>query len=289
LAEDQTEDLPEIVPEREIIEEEKQESGKKLQYSQLAAHYETGIPEIRRPRAVTIMYVYDNDPDTPSAPVPQPTEASETKTASVFGESIEEQAARIKAASPYRDLKTWELLRVIVKSGDDLRQEQLAMQLITQFQEIFKHAELNLWLRPYEIIATGKDCGLIECVDAMSIDSIKKSAPTNVTSLAQFFEHHFGPVRSKAYREAQRCFIQSLAGYSLLCFVLQIKDRHNGNILLDREGHLVHIDFGFMISNSPGGDFKFEKAPFKLTDEYVGVMEGVRSSHFQDFRKLCVK
>lgn len=235
------------------------------------------------------MYVYDNDPDTPSAPVPQPTEVSESKAVSVFGEAIEEQAARIKAASPYRDLKTWELLRVIVKSGDDLRQEQLAMQLITQFQEIFTQAELSLWLRPYEIIATGKDCGLIECVDAMSIDSIKKSSPANITTLAQFFVYHFGPVRSKSYREAQRNFVQSLAAYSLLCFVLQIKDRHNGNILMDREGHLVHIDFGFMISNSPGGDFKFEKAPFKLTDEYVGVMEGVRSSHFQDFRKLCVK
>lgn len=277
--------MPEIVPEREIEEE----SVSKLKYAQLAEHYETGIPEIRRPRAVTIMYVYDNDPDTPSALVPQPTEASESKGSSVFGEAIEEQAARIKAASPYRDLKSWDLLRVIVKSGDDLRQEQLAMQLITQFQEIFTQAELSLWLRPYEIIATGKDCGLIECVDAMSIDSIKKSAPANITTLAQFFVHHFGPVRSKSYREAQHNFIKSLAAYSLLCFVLQIKDRHNGNILMDREGHLVHIDFGFMISNSPGGDFKFEKAPFKLTDEYVGVMEGVRSSHFQDFRKLCVK
>ena len=48
----------------------------------------------------------------------------------------------------------------------------------------------------------------------------------------------------------------------------QIKDRHNGNILVDEEGHLVHIDFGFMLSNSPGG-VNFESAPFKLTRELL--------------------
>jgi hypothetical protein len=50
----------------------------------------------------------------------------------------------------------------------------------------------------------------------------------------------------------------------------QLKDRHNGNLLLDDEGHIVHIDFSFMLSYSPGG-INFESAPFKLTRELLEV------------------
>ena len=48
----------------------------------------------------------------------------------------------------------------------------------------------------------------------------------------------------------------------------QLKDRHNGNLLLDDEGHVIHIDFSFMLSHSPGG-ISFEAAPFKLTRELL--------------------
>ena len=81
-----------------------------------------------------------------------------------------------------------------------------------------------------------------------------------------------------------------MAGYSLVCYLLAMKDRHNGNILLDDAGHVVHIDFGFMLSNSPGG-VNFESAPFKLTRELLEVMdsdsEGSPSQLF-DYFKVCL-
>lgn len=80
--------------------------------------------------------------------------------------------------------------------------------------------------------------------------------------------------------------MRSLAAYSIICYILQLKDRHNGNVLIDNQGHIIHIDFGFMLSNSPGS-VGFESAPFKLTQEYVDVMGGVDSEAFALFRTLC--
>lgn len=41
---------------------------------------------------------------------------------------------RIREASPYGHLPSWRLLSVIVKCGDDLRQELLAFQVLKQLQ-----------------------------------------------------------------------------------------------------------------------------------------------------------
>ena len=202
--------------------------------------------------------------------------------------SFQSQADRIRKSSPFGTLKTWSIVHVIVKSGDDLRQEQLAMQLISFFLQTFKEKKLKLWLYAYDILATGPDCGILECVpDAISIDALKKA--TERKSIYEHFLQQYGREDSRSFKKAQKCFMRSLAGYSLLCYFLQIKDRHNGNILLDRKGHLIHIDFGFMLSNAPGKGVKFEKAPFKLTDEWEDVLGGRRSNLFQKFRRTCVK
>ena len=71
--------------------------------------------------------------------------------------------------------------------------------------------------------------------------------------------------------------MRSLAAYSLVTYILQIKDRHNGNILIDNQGHIMHIDFGFLLSNAPGKGLRFEQAPFKCTRE-MGEVIGEKGS-----------
>lgn len=86
---------------------------------------------------------------------------------------------------------------------------------------------------------------------------------------------------------AQKKFAESLAGYSLISYLFQLKDRHNENILIDSEGHLIHIDFGFYLEFTPGG-IKFENAPFKFTNDYLEIIGGPDSDLFLYFRGLLI-
>lgn len=80
--------------------------------------------------------------------------------------------------------------------------------------------------------------------------------------------------------------------YAIASYLLQSKDRHNGNILIDTQGRLVHIDFGFILEISPGANMRFESAAFKLSHEMTQLLDpsGQRDSpQFHMFEELCVR
>ncbi|EDO06234.1 Phosphatidylinositol 3- and 4-kinase family protein [Babesia bovis T2Bo] len=107
-------------------------------------------------------------------------------------------------------------------------------------------------------------------------------------SLEDYFLLKFGPRGSTTFRCAMDNFIKSMAGYSLLCFLLQVKDRHNGNLMISSAGHIIHIDYGFILGSSPAADVHFEQAPFKLTKEMTDLLGGVESDNFQRYVRLLV-
>ncbi|CAK4080589.1 unnamed protein product [Aphanomyces euteiches] len=205
-----------------------------------------------------------------------------------FGESWSSKRERIKALSPHGHLPGWDIVSMIGKSNDDMRQEVFTLQLIQKFMEIFKAANLPIWLKVYRIIATSSSTGIIETlINAISLDGLKKR--DGYVSLLNHFEKSYGPKDSERFLEAQTQFIQSMAGYSLVSYFLQIKDRHNGNIMLDNEGHIIHIDYGFLLGIAPGGSFSIETAPFKLTTEMVECMGGPESEGFKEYVTLCTR
>ncbi|KAL1115735.1 hypothetical protein AAG570_006025 [Ranatra chinensis] len=218
---------------------------------------------------------------------PRPfTHDPEDPSAAALKEPWEEKERRIRETSPYGYLSSWKLLSVIVKCGDDLRQELLASQVLTMLQNIWAAERVPLWVHPYRILCLSDDSGLIEPIlNTVSLHQIKKHCQL---SLGEYFAKEFGPPNSEAFLTAQRNFVQSCAAYCLISYLVQVKDRHNGNILLSSEGHLIHIDFGFILSTSPR-NLGFETSPFKLTAEFVAVMGGLGSDMFEYFKILMLQ
>lgn len=196
---------------------------------------------------------------------------------------IVKEEAVVDEDSQFEIVKT----SAIFKVGDDCRQDVLALQLISMFRTIWMTQGVDVYVFPYRVTATAPGCGIIDVLpNSISRDMLGREA---VNGLYEYFISQFGPETSPEFQRARINFVKSLAAYSIITYLLAIKDRHNGNIMYDNEGHILHIDFGFCFDIVPGG-VKFEQSPFKLTREMVRVMGGsVNTQAYKWFEELCVK
>ncbi|KAL5722458.1 1-phosphatidylinositol 4-kinase [Ranunculus cassubicifolius] len=178
----------------------------------------------------------------------------------------------------------------IFKVGDDCRQDVLALQVISLLRDIFEAVGINLYLFPYGVLPTGPERGIIEVVP--NTRSRSQMGEINDGGLYEIFQQDYGPVGSPNFEAARDNFIISSAGYAVASLLLQPKDRHNGNLLFDNVGRLVHIDFGFILETSPGGNMRFESAHFKLSHEMTQLLDpsgAMKSETWMHFTSLCVK
>ncbi|QLL33656.1 hypothetical protein HG536_0E05670 [Torulaspora globosa] len=184
-----------------------------------------------------------------------------------------------------KEIQQWQA--AIFKVGDDCRQDVLALQLISMFRTIWSNIGLDIYVFPNRVTATAPGCGVIDVLpNSISRDMLGREA---VNGLYEYFVTKFGREDTIEFQNARNNFVKSLAGYSVISYLLQFKDRHNGNIMYDDQGHCLHIDFGFIFDIVPGG-VKFEAVPFKLTKEMVKVMGGSQDTQaYRDFEELCVK
>ena len=134
--------------------------------------------------------------------------------------------------------------KVMVKTGDDLRQDQLIIMMIQLMDKLLKRAALDLCLTPYSIIATSPTSGLVEFVEgAVPVSQVLSKFNG---SILQFFQS-VAPQNGAKFDirpDAMSNYVRSCAGYCVITYLLGVGDRHLDNIMLTHDGHLIHIDFG---------------------------------------------
>lgn len=173
--------------------------------------------------------------------------------------------------------------QVIVKTGDDLRQDQLIMMMTQLMDRLLKKAALDLCLMTYSVIATSPSSGFLEFIDESP--PISQVMAQNGGSVLQFFQKVAPQPGAKYDVQPQvlSTYIRSCAGYCVITYILGIGDRHLDNILLRKTGHFFHIDFGFAFGRDP----KPLPPAFRLTREMVDGMGGTESSEYRHFCSLA--
>ncbi|KAI9320243.1 phosphatidylinositol 3-kinase [Dichotomocladium elegans] len=173
---------------------------------------------------------------------------------------------------------------IIFKTGDDLRQDQLVIQIITLMDKLLQKENLDLRLTPYKVLATDSEGGLMQFIPSMSLAAVLNEHQNNVIDF--FKKHNPDPGPDGIYgvdAQVMETYIRSCAGYCVITYLLGVGDRHLDNLLLSPEGHLFHVDFGFILGRDP----KPFPPPMKLCKEMIEAMGGANSRHYNKFRQYC--
>nr|ANG60478.1 phosphoinositide 3-kinase [Nicotiana benthamiana] len=171
--------------------------------------------------------------------------------------------------------------KIIFKKGDDLRQDQLVVQMVSLMDRLLKLENLDLHLTPYRVLATGHDEGMLEFIPSKPLAQIISEHRSIVSYLQKFHPDENGPFGVTS--TCLETFIKSCAGYSVITYILGIGDRHLDNLLLRDDGRLFHVDFGFILGRDP----KPFPPPMKLCKEMVEAMGGAESQYYTRFKSYC--
>ncbi|KAJ3026670.1 UNVERIFIED_CONTAM: Phosphatidylinositol (PI) 3-kinase [Siphonaria sp. JEL0065] len=171
---------------------------------------------------------------------------------------------------------------LIFKMGDDMRQDQLVVQLFTLMDKLLRKENLDLKLTLFKVLATGVDHGMVQFIPSSPLATILSEYGNSLTAFLK--EANGEDNNGSLPANVIDTYVKSCAGYCVFTYLLGIGDRHLDNLLLTSGGNLFHIDFGYILGRDP----KPFPPPMKLSKEMVDVMGTANSSpHYQNFKSYC--
>ncbi|CAN6598522.1 phosphatidylinositol 3-kinase Vps34p [Trichomonascus vanleenenianus] len=238
-----------------------------------------------RPKKVEQLrhYLADNKHGMLSfAPIPLPLDPSVT----VVGCVPEECNVFKSSLSPLKVmLKTAEggTYPIIFKTGDDLRQDQLVVQIISLMDQLLRNENLDLRLTPYRILATGPKDGALQFIPNQTLAHVL----TEYHGILPYLRQHnpsSDPTNQLGVKnDVMDTFVRSCAGYCVVTYILGVGDRHLDNLLICPDGHFFHADFGYILGRDPKPFPPMMKLPIQVIDG----MGGAQSDNYDKFRSYC--
>ncbi|KAG2051713.1 putative atypical/PIKK/PI3K protein kinase [Suillus hirtellus] len=172
---------------------------------------------------------------------------------------------------------------VIFKDGDDMRQDQLVLQLFTLMDQLLRKENLDLKLIPYDVLATGLLQGMVQFIPSKTIAAIISENGTLLNYLRANNPDEGSVGTYGVEPSVIDTFVRSCAGYCVVTYLLGVGDRHLDNLLLTPDGHFFHVDFGYILGRDP----KPFPPPVKVCKEMVDGMGGAQSTHYARFKNYC--
>jgi phosphatidylinositol 3-kinase len=138
----------------------------------------------------------------------------------------------------------------MIKNGDDLRQDQFALQQIHVMDHLLKKAGMDLCFTIYKVVACTYEDGMMEFVpESQTVQQICFDHDYKVSAfLRKLADNSNGQL---SFEQAQKNYVLSNAGYAVATYFLAVGDRHMENLLVRSNGCLFHCDFGFMFGKHP--------------------------------------
>ncbi|KAF3037455.1 Phosphatidylinositol (PI) 3-kinase [Didymella heteroderae] len=171
---------------------------------------------------------------------------------------------------------------IIFKFGDDLRQDQLVIQIITLMDRLLRKENLDLKLTPYRILATSTSAGAFQFVPSMSIAA---ACQKHKGSLLAYLRANNPDSTADlgVKKEAMDTYIKSCAGYCVITYLLGVGDRHLDNLLIAPSGAFFHVDFGYILGRDP----KPFAPQMKLCREMIEGMGGATHPNYLSFKEYA--
>lgn len=173
------------------------------------------------------------------------------------------------------------LYPLMYKVGDDLRQDQLVVQIICLMNELLMNENVDVKLLPYHIIATGPREGAIQFIPNETMANILSVHH----GILPFLRSHYPDDKEESGVQnwVMDNFVKSCAGYCVITYILGVGDRHLDNLLVTPDGHFFHADFGYILGQDP--------KPFpplmKLPPQIIEAFGGAQSANYNKFRSYC--